>query len=148
MDALFSPTVSPLERFDHYFDHVHDRLAELQRSVRLHPRVPSSEHWERSQHTRPACARYGRSHLGSQDKVFRVRYPGRACARVDCGAGSRSQGEGAVCLLPRHARPGANSKRRRVAPRFQTGRNGCFRRETRTRYLFVNLSFFANFIDD
>jgi TetR/AcrR family transcriptional regulator, transcriptional repressor for nem operon len=30
MDALFSPTVPPLERFDRYFDHVHDRLAELQ----------------------------------------------------------------------------------------------------------------------
>jgi len=31
MDALFSPTISPLERFDRYFDHVHDRLAGLQR---------------------------------------------------------------------------------------------------------------------
>jgi TetR/AcrR family transcriptional repressor of nem operon len=31
MDALFSPTIPPLERFDHYFDHIHDRLAELQR---------------------------------------------------------------------------------------------------------------------
>ncbi len=30
MDALFSPTVPPLERFDRYFDRVHDRLAELQ----------------------------------------------------------------------------------------------------------------------
>jgi TetR/AcrR family transcriptional regulator, transcriptional repressor for nem operon len=30
MDALFSPTVQPLERFDRYFDHVHDRLAKLQ----------------------------------------------------------------------------------------------------------------------
>jgi TetR/AcrR family transcriptional regulator, transcriptional repressor for nem operon len=30
MDALFSPTVPPLERFDRYFDHVHHRLAELQ----------------------------------------------------------------------------------------------------------------------
>jgi TetR/AcrR family transcriptional regulator, transcriptional repressor for nem operon len=30
MDALFSPTVSPLDRFDRYFDHVHGRLAELQ----------------------------------------------------------------------------------------------------------------------
>src|SRR5712692_10093537 len=30
MDALFSPTVPPIERFDRYFDHVHDRLAELQ----------------------------------------------------------------------------------------------------------------------
>ena len=31
MDALFSPTIPPLERFDRYFEHVHDRLAELQR---------------------------------------------------------------------------------------------------------------------
>src|SRR5207237_6179197 len=31
MDALFSPTIPPLERFDRYFDHVHDRLAGLQR---------------------------------------------------------------------------------------------------------------------
>ena len=31
MDALFSPTVPPLERFDRYFDYVHDRLAELQK---------------------------------------------------------------------------------------------------------------------
>jgi TetR/AcrR family transcriptional repressor of nem operon len=30
MDALFSPTVPPLERFDRYFEYVHDRLAELQ----------------------------------------------------------------------------------------------------------------------
>src|SRR6266508_171741 len=30
MDALFSPTTPPLERFDRYFDFVHDRLAELQ----------------------------------------------------------------------------------------------------------------------
>ena len=32
MDALFSPTVPPLERFDHYFDYVHDRLAERQKT--------------------------------------------------------------------------------------------------------------------
>ena len=32
MDALFSPTVPPLERFDRYFDYVHDRLAELQKA--------------------------------------------------------------------------------------------------------------------
>ncbi len=32
MDALFSPTVPPLERFDHYFDYVHDRLAERQKA--------------------------------------------------------------------------------------------------------------------
>jgi len=31
MDGLFSPTVPPLERLDRYFDHVHDRLAELQK---------------------------------------------------------------------------------------------------------------------
>jgi TetR/AcrR family transcriptional repressor of nem operon len=30
MDALFSPTIPPLDRFDRYFDYVHDRLAELQ----------------------------------------------------------------------------------------------------------------------
>ena len=30
MDALFSPTIPPLERFDRYFEHVHGRLAELQ----------------------------------------------------------------------------------------------------------------------
>ncbi len=29
MDALFSPTTPPLDRFDRYFDYVHDRLAEL-----------------------------------------------------------------------------------------------------------------------
>src|ERR1700704_2374659 len=32
MDAVFSPTVPPLERFDRYFDYVHDRLAELQKA--------------------------------------------------------------------------------------------------------------------
>jgi TetR/AcrR family transcriptional regulator, transcriptional repressor for nem operon len=31
MDALFSPTIPPLERFDRYFDFVHDRLAEIQK---------------------------------------------------------------------------------------------------------------------
>lgn len=30
MDAIFSPTVPPLERLDRYFDFVHDRLAEVQ----------------------------------------------------------------------------------------------------------------------
>ena len=30
MDAIFSPTVPPLERLDRYFDFVHDRLAEAQ----------------------------------------------------------------------------------------------------------------------
>ena len=31
MDSIFSPTVSPLERFERYFDFVHDRLAEPQK---------------------------------------------------------------------------------------------------------------------
>jgi len=31
MDALFSPTVPPLERFDRYFEYVHDHLAEIQK---------------------------------------------------------------------------------------------------------------------
>src|SRR6267142_6677346 len=30
MDELFSPATPPLERFDRYFDYVHDRLAERQ----------------------------------------------------------------------------------------------------------------------
>jgi TetR/AcrR family transcriptional regulator, transcriptional repressor for nem operon len=32
MDALFSPTIPPLERFDRYFEYVHDHLAEIQRA--------------------------------------------------------------------------------------------------------------------
>jgi TetR/AcrR family transcriptional repressor of nem operon len=32
MDALFSPTVPPLERFDRYFEYVHGHLAELQKT--------------------------------------------------------------------------------------------------------------------
>jgi len=31
MDSIFSPTVPPLERFDRYFNFVHDRLAEVQK---------------------------------------------------------------------------------------------------------------------
>jgi len=31
MDRIFSPTVPPLERFDRYFDYVHDGLAERQK---------------------------------------------------------------------------------------------------------------------
>ena len=31
MDKLFSPTVPPLERFERYFDFVHDRLSEIQK---------------------------------------------------------------------------------------------------------------------
>lgn len=31
LDALFSPTIPPLDRFDRYFDYVHDRLAERQK---------------------------------------------------------------------------------------------------------------------
>src|SRR5712671_3297255 len=88
MDALFSPTVPPLERFDRYFDYVHDHLAEF-----------------------------------------------------------RSQGEGALCLLSRDARPGPNSKRRRIASRFQAGRDGCSGRETHPS-CFLMIFFFANFIDD
>ena len=33
MDTIFSATVPPLERFERYFDYVHDRLAEIQKSV-------------------------------------------------------------------------------------------------------------------
>ena len=32
MDAIFSPTIAPLERLDRYFDFVHDRLAEVQQT--------------------------------------------------------------------------------------------------------------------
>ena len=32
MDALFSPTIPPLERFDRYFEYVHDHLAEIQQA--------------------------------------------------------------------------------------------------------------------
>jgi TetR/AcrR family transcriptional regulator, transcriptional repressor for nem operon len=32
MDNMFSPTVPPLERFDRYFEFVHDRLAEIQKT--------------------------------------------------------------------------------------------------------------------
>src|SRR5947208_284244 len=31
MNAIFSPTVPPIERFERYFDFVHDRLAEIQK---------------------------------------------------------------------------------------------------------------------
>src|SRR3977135_3759090 len=31
MDAIFSPTVPPLERFERYFDYVHDGLAARQK---------------------------------------------------------------------------------------------------------------------
>ena len=31
MDSIFSPTVPPLERFDRYFNFVHERLAEVQK---------------------------------------------------------------------------------------------------------------------
>lgn len=31
MDAIFSPTVPPLERLERYIDYVHDRLAEIQK---------------------------------------------------------------------------------------------------------------------
>jgi len=31
MDSIFSPTIPPLERFERYFDYVHDRLAERQK---------------------------------------------------------------------------------------------------------------------
>src|SRR5207253_9899846 len=72
-------------------------------------------------------------------KVFRGRYSGRACARIDCGAGSRSEGEGALCMLPRDTRSSANSRRRRVDPRFQAGGQGCFRCETSSRCPCMNL---------
>ena len=32
MDSIFSPTIPPLDRFDRYFDFVHDRLAEVQKN--------------------------------------------------------------------------------------------------------------------
>jgi len=36
---LFSPTVPPLERFDRYFDYVHD-IWQTSRKVRFHPWMP------------------------------------------------------------------------------------------------------------
>ena len=63
MDALFSPTIPPLERFDRYFELVHDRLAELQRRVRLYPRLPSIKHRERGEHAGQGRARYRRPHF-------------------------------------------------------------------------------------
>jgi TetR/AcrR family transcriptional repressor of nem operon len=32
MDSIFSPTIPPLDRFDRYFDFVHDRLEEVQKN--------------------------------------------------------------------------------------------------------------------
>jgi len=46
MDALFSPTTPPLERFDRYFDYVHDRLAELQQECGSILGLPSVKHRE------------------------------------------------------------------------------------------------------
>src|SRR6266700_1154016 len=85
--------------------------------------------------------------LEAEDKVFRVRYSRRACARVDCGAGFRSESEGALCLLSRDACPGPNSKRRRIASRFQAGRDGCSGREAHSSCFLMSF-FFPNFIDD
>jgi len=44
MDALFSPTVPPLERFDRYFDRVHDRLAAGMLTVMAIVRAPHPSH--------------------------------------------------------------------------------------------------------
>src|SRR5207237_10430579 len=40
MDAIFSPTVPPLERLDRYFDFVHDPLAEPQTNFGSIPGCP------------------------------------------------------------------------------------------------------------
>src|SRR5207248_9329261 len=51
MDALFSATIPPLERFDRYFDYVHDRLdgiqedcGSIQRDPNLSIRLEVSQH--------------------------------------------------------------------------------------------------------
>jgi len=115
MDALFSPATPPLERFDRYFDYVHDRLAELQEKCGSILGCPllsiGSEVSTQDQGVRATVDRIW-------DRKIKYFDSGRARARVDCGAGSRGEGEGALCLLSRDARPSANSKRRRIDPRF------------------------------
>jgi len=59
LDALFSPTVPLSSGSYRYFDYVHDRLAERQKKVRLHPWIaPILKHRERSEHAGPGRARY------------------------------------------------------------------------------------------
>src|SRR5438477_2988314 len=53
------------------------------RSVRFNPRMPYVKHRERGEHTRPRGARHRGAHLGSEDKVFRVRDSRRACAGIN-----------------------------------------------------------------
>jgi TetR/AcrR family transcriptional regulator, transcriptional repressor for nem operon len=56
MDALFSPATPPLERFDRYFDYVHDRLAELQEKCGSILDALSLASGVKSAHRTRACA--------------------------------------------------------------------------------------------
>ena len=130
MDALFSPTIPPLERFDRYFDYVHDRLAELQKACGSILGCPlltiGSEVSTQDQGVRDTVDRIWDRKIKYFESAIRDAHAQGLIVAPDPG----SEGEGALRLLPRHARPSANSKRRRVDPRFQAGGNGCFGRET------------------
>jgi len=146
MDALFSPTVPPLERFDRYFDYVHDRLAELQEKCGSILGCPilsiGSEVSTQDQGVRATVDRIWDRKI----KYFESAYPDAHAQELIVAPDAEAKGEGALCLLSRDARSGANSKRRRVASRFQAGRDGCPGRETPPRYFLMSF-FFAIFIE-
>ena len=50
MDSVFSPTVPPIERFQRYFDFVHDSLAARQQQCGSIARLSDALDWQRNYH--------------------------------------------------------------------------------------------------
>jgi len=109
MDALFSPTTPPLERFDRYFDYVHDRLAELQQecgSILGFPLLSiGSEVSTQDQGVRATVERIWDRKISISSPRFGTRNAQRLIV-----APEPKRRRGRSCLLSRHPRPGANSK--------------------------------------
>jgi AcrR family transcriptional regulator len=81
MDAIFSPTVPPIERFERYFDATHDILAE--RQEHCHSRLPDARDRQRDLHARPARPWDDRPDSRQEDELLRLGDQGCARARSD-----------------------------------------------------------------
>ena len=88
MDSIFSPTVPPLERFERYFDFVHDHLVERQEKCGNVLGCPLLSVGGEVSTQDQIVRRYSRPHHGSESELLYFGDSGRPCPRADRGAGS------------------------------------------------------------